>query len=135
MSALAAGCGTTTHRAPNPAPSIPQPVAATPWPSAADYTTIKVAVAARDIALFHETDWRRRSYGASAALQTLLTLRIKRGRCAAYVTELYGNLHDLAEAYPREDWRPLVRLVHRQAALATACRRPSRPRAITIELF
>jgi hypothetical protein len=111
---------------------MPRPVALTPWPSEAEYTTIKAAVAARDIALFHETDWRRRSYGASAALQTLLTLRISAGRCATFVTELYGNLHDLAEAYPREDWRPLVRLVRRQPSLATACRRPAAPTRLII---
>lgn len=122
--ALAGGCGggKTTHRAGTVAP----PPILAPWPRAADYTTIKTAIAARNDALFRFRDWRKRSYTALLAAQTLLTVRIAPGTCAAYVTELYGNLRDLMEAYPGEDWRPLVRLVRRQPALATVCRPPAR---------
>jgi hypothetical protein len=119
--ALAAGCADkTTNRA---ATATPPPVPA-PWPRAADYTTIKSAIAARNDALFRWRDWRKRSFAATLAAQTLLTVRIAPGTCAAYVTELYGSLRDLMEAYPGEDWRPLVRLVRRQPALATVCRPP-----------
>jgi hypothetical protein len=96
----------------------------TPWPRAADYTTIKVATLARDEALFRDREWRHKSFVASLAIRTLLTLRLAPGPCADYVTVLYGNLRDLMAAYPGEDWRPLVRLVRRQPRLATACERP-----------
>jgi hypothetical protein len=95
-----------------------------PWPSAADYQTIKTAIAVRNDALIREPDWRRKSFAALLAARTLLTVRIAEGRCAAYVTELYGNLRDLMDAYPGEDWRPLIRLVRREPPLTEACRQP-----------
>ena len=58
------------------------------------------------------------------AARTLLTVRIAAGPCATYVTQLYGNLRDLMDAYPGENWRPLIRLVPRQPSLAHACRNP-----------
>jgi hypothetical protein len=102
----------------------PQHVALSPWATAADYGTIKTAVAVRDDALLHERDWRRKSFAASLAARTLLTVRIGSGTCAAYVTELYGNLRDLMDAYPGEDWRPLVRLVRHERSPIRACKQP-----------
>lgn len=121
LAVIAGGCGTVAQR---PAPTAPQPVALLPWPSPSDYTTIKVAVAARDRALFHETDWRRKSFAASLAAQTLLTVRMVPGACADYVTELYGTLRDMMDAYAGENWRPLVRLVRRQPSPASVCLAP-----------
>jgi hypothetical protein len=120
VAALAAGCGATSAPPPTPAP----PAALSPWPSPGDYVTIKTAFAARDRALFHESDWRRRSFSAQLAGRTLLTVRMAPGRCARYVTELYGNLRDLMDAYPGEDWSTLVRFVRRQPSLADACVQP-----------
>jgi hypothetical protein len=120
MALLSGACGTTYSAA----ASRPRQVALSPWPSAADYGTIKTAVAVRDDALFRQRDWRRKSFAASLALRTLLTVRIAAGPCAEYVTELNGDLRDLMDAYPRENWRPLVRLVRRQPSLAHACQRP-----------
>jgi hypothetical protein len=92
--------------------------------------TIKVAVRVRDRALFQKTDWRTKSLAAALALRTLLTVRMAPGRCATFVTLLYGNLLDLHEAYPGEDWRPLIRLVRRQPTLRGSCsRRAPRPPA------
>jgi hypothetical protein len=116
--ALAVGCGGTTHRR-SAGPAVPPAIP--PRPSAGDYTTIRTAVAVRDDALFHQKDWRRRSATAALGLQTLLTVRVGRGRCAAYVSQLYGNLLDLHEAYAGEDWTPLIRLVRRQPRLSEAC--------------
>ena len=100
----------------------------TPWPSTADYVTIRVAVAVRDRALFERTDWRTKSLSASLALRTLLTVRMAPGSCASFVTFLYGNLLDLHEAYPGEDWRPLIRLVRRHPTLESSCaQRADRP--------
>ncbi len=121
VAALAGGCGALTHV---PAAGFPPPVVITAWPSPADYQTIKTAVAARDDALFHQTDWRRKAFTASLATQTLLTVRITAGSCATYVRELFGTLRDLLDAYPGEDWRPLAHIVRHQPSLASACRRP-----------
>ena len=71
---LTGACGTTYTAA----ASRPRPVALSPWPSAADYGTIKTAVAVRDDALFHQRDWRRKSFAASLALRTLLTCESRR---------------------------------------------------------
>jgi hypothetical protein len=126
---LVAACGTTTHK---PAADPPlQHFAVSPWPSAANYGTIKAAVAVRNDALFHQRGWRQKSFAASLAASTLLTVRIEAGPCAAYVGELYGNLRDLMDAYPGEDWRPLVRFVRRQPSLARACKDPTPEHALT----
>jgi hypothetical protein len=117
---LAVGCGSSS----SPVQFSPRPAALSPWPSAADYGTIRGAVLVRDDALFHEPNWRRKSFGATLALGTLTTVRIAAGPCAAFVTQLYGNLLDLKDAYQGEDWRPLVRLVRRQPTLEHSCRVP-----------
>jgi hypothetical protein len=121
LSVLVGGCGGLKDQ---PSATNPQPAPRTPWPSAGDYQTIRIARAARDEALFRERDWRRKAYAASLAARTLLTVHMAAGRCAEYVTELYGNLRDLMDAYPGEDWSPLVRLVRREPSFARACHRP-----------
>ena len=120
---LIGACGTTY----SPPASRPQHAALSPWPSAADYGTIRTALAVRDDALLHQRDWRRKSFAASLAARTLLTVRVAAGTCAAYISELYGSLRDLMDAYPGEDWRPLVRLVRHEPSLARACKHPEDP--------
>jgi hypothetical protein len=127
--ALAAGCG---GGAVGGGPGTASTVAAraaplTPWPTEADYATIRTAAAIRDHALFHDADWRTKSLSAGLAIRTLLTVRIAPGSCATYVGQLYGNLLDLHDAYPGEDWRPLIRLVRRQPSLVTSCRQHAAP--------
>jgi hypothetical protein len=121
LAVIGGGCGTLAQR---PASAVPGPVTVLPWPSPSDYTTIKIAVAVRDRVLFHESDWRRKSFAASLAAQTLLTVRMAPGPCADYVTELYGTLRDMMDAYAGENWRPLVALVRRQPSLASVCLAP-----------
>jgi hypothetical protein len=123
VTVLGGACG-TTYTVPA---GHPQHLAPRPWPSAADYGTIKTALAVRDDALFRQRDWRRESFAASLAARTLLTVRIGPGTCAAYVAELFGSLRDLMDAYPGEDWRPLVRLVRHEPTLARACKPPEDP--------
>jgi hypothetical protein len=121
IAVLAAGCGSLQNR---PA-TASRPAGPGVWPSAADYGTIKTAAAVRDQALLRERDWRRKSFAAMLAARTLLTVRISAGSCATYVTQLFGNLRDLIDAYPGEDWRPLIRLVRHQPSLGQACRDPA----------
>jgi hypothetical protein len=94
------------------------------WPSAADYQTIKTAAAVRDQILFEVRNWRQKAYAAQLGLQTLLTVRVKAGSCAAFVAELAGNLEDLANAYQGENWGPLIRTVRHEPSVAHACKRP-----------
>jgi hypothetical protein len=115
----ATGCG--TERSVDP----PRRAALSPWPSAGDYQTIKIAAAVRDHALFHESDWRRKSYAAQLALTTLMTVRLAAGPCATFVTGVYGNLRDLLDAYPGEDWRPLYAVVRQEPPLSLVCQRPT----------
>ena len=123
VAVLAAGCGgsASSNRSTGSSADQARPVVLAPWPSAADYGTIRAAVAVRDHALFRETDWRIKSLMATLGLQTLVTVRVGPGPCAAFVTSLYGNLLDLHEAYQGEDWRPLIRYVRRQPTLASVC--------------
>jgi hypothetical protein len=115
--AMALGAAGTTAAAARPARS-------SRWPSGADYQTIKTAAAVRDQILFKVRDWRRKAYAAQLALQTLLTVRVTAGSCAAFVAELAGNLEDLANAYQGEKWGPLIRTVRHEPSVAHACKRP-----------
>jgi hypothetical protein len=97
-----------------------------PWPRAADYTTIRIAREVMFHSLLYETDWRRRATGASLGMRTLLTVRLAPGRCAEYVGRLYAELMSLADGYAGEDWRPLVRLVRHDPPVWQACAPPPR---------
>lgn len=131
LAVLPAGCGavarqSSSHDPRSRPPDVPvRSVALSTWPSGADYQTIKIALAVRDAALFHERDWRRKSFSASLAMRTLMSVRLAPGRCAAYVGELYASLHSLMDAYLGEDWRPLVIWSRQQPSLTAACQRPA----------
>jgi hypothetical protein len=122
MVLVSSGCGKLTDQT-NRSPQ-PSNVAESAWPSPADYTTIRVARQVMLNALLRQTDWRRRSYGASLAMRTLLTVRLAPGRCATYVGRLYGELWSLLDGYAGEDWRPLIRLVRRDPTVRQACQLP-----------
>jgi len=127
LAAALAACGGSarvSHHAVAHAPPPPPEQ----QPSADDYSTIKIASGLRDDALFRRHDWRVKSYAATLALRTLLTVRLAAGPCATYVAELYGNLRDLADAYRGEDWRPLVRVVRQQPRFKDACASPNGPK-------
>jgi hypothetical protein len=82
-------------------PSAALWVAPSPWPDAADYQSIKVAVGARDHALLHEADWRRKAGEAQVAMLTLMSQRghLLPGTCAAFVKDLYDELWSLSDGY------------------------------------
>ena len=128
LAMFAASCGATprSRSGTTQAATSTATRTATPWPDAADYTTIRVARAVLLQALFIETSWRRRSYAASLAMGTLTTVRLKPGRCATYTSHLYDELWGLLDAAPGEDWSPLKALVRRDPAPPAVCR-PSIP--------
>jgi hypothetical protein len=127
LAAVLAACGGSAavshHAVAQAPPPLPQQ-----QPSADDYSTIKIASGLRDDALFRRHDWRVKSYAATLALRTLLTVRLAAGPCATYVAALYGNLRDLADAYRGEDWRPLVRVVRQQPRFKDSCASPDGPK-------
>jgi hypothetical protein len=94
------------------------------WPSAGDYTTIRIADAVLKQALFHETDYRRRSFAASLAMHTLLTVRLQPGPCATYTSHLSDELRSLLDAAPAENWAPLKAVVRQDPPLRAICKRP-----------
>ena len=120
FAALLAGCASVRHHA---AILLSPPTAR---PTAGDYNTIKTAAGARAQALYVERDWRRKAGAAFYALETLMSVhRLTPGRCATYVAGLYGELRDLLDAYPGENWRPLILTVRHDPSPQTACQRPT----------
>ena len=88
---------------------------------AADWATVQNVVRLRTMALAPRRTALYRSFAAYMGLTALLSLDpVRPGRCATAVSYLYDNLLDLHDAYPGEDWRPLRRLIRKQASL-TVC--------------
>ncbi len=99
------------------------------WPDASNYNVVVAAVAARSQAL-HLRAWNEKAYAAELALRTLITLagQIRTGKCAGFVAHIYDELTDLSQAYPGEDWRPLVAVVAHDPSVASQCK-PAPPLA------
>ncbi len=97
------------------------------WPDQANYNTIVVASNVRDQAL-HLRAWDQKAYAAELGLDTLVTLEhtMFPGRCASFVAHLYAELMDLHDAYPGENWHPMLVVVSRDPTVASQCR-PKRP--------
>jgi hypothetical protein len=49
------------------------------------------------------------------------------GRCQVALTYLYGNLLDLREAHPGENWAPLRRFVAKEPSIRACAPRRARP--------
>jgi hypothetical protein len=126
---LAAGCASREPIVVN-RPAVPDPPAsssASRWPDDADYNAIAIATRVRDQAL-RLTAWNEKAYAAQLGMSTLVTLEhtMRPGRCATFVAHLYDELMDLNQAYPREDWRPMVRVVAHGPSVASRCAPPAR---------
>ena len=116
-------------RAPAPCGTRPLRPGHRLWPDASNYNVIVAAVAARSQAL-HLRAWNEKAYAAELALRTLITLagQIRTGKCAGFVAHIYDELTDLSQAYPGEDWRPLVAMVAHDPSVASQCK-PAPPLA------
>jgi hypothetical protein len=93
------------------------------WPDVANYNVIVTAVELRDQAL-RLTTWERKSYAARLGLLLLVSLEgtIAPGKCATFGAHVYAELKDLNQAYPGEDWRPMVVVVAHDPSVASQCR-------------
>ena len=81
-------------------------------PDHADWEQIKAAARTRNVGLAPHRTARFRSYAGSLGLTDLSTIHpLAPGPCQRALTYLYGNLLDLRDAQPGENWAPLRRFV------------------------
>ncbi len=87
-------------------------------PDRADWEKIQVAARFRRIGLAPHRTAHFRAYVGSLGLSELETIQpLGAGRCREALTYLYGNLLDLQDAQPGENWTPLRRLVAREPSI------------------
>jgi hypothetical protein len=87
-------------------------------PDRADWEKIKAAAQFRRIGLAPHRTAHFRAYAGSLGLSELETIQpLGPGRCREALTYLYGNLLDLQDAQPGENWTPLRRLVAREPSI------------------
>ena len=81
-------------------------------PDPADWAKIESAARMRRIGLARHRTAHFRAYAGLLGLSELATIHpLAAGRCREAVRYLYGNLLDLRDAEPGENWTPLRRLV------------------------
>lgn len=87
-------------------------------PEQADWENIKAAAQMRRIGLAHHRTAHFRAFAGYLGLSELATIQpLAPGPCRDALTYLYGNLLDLQDAYPGENWAPLRRLVAREPSI------------------
>lgn len=87
-------------------------------PDRADWERIQAAARFRSIGLARHRTAHFRAYAGSLGLSELETIQpLAPGRCREALTYLYGNLLDLQDAQPGENWTPLRRLVAREPSI------------------
>jgi hypothetical protein len=98
-------------------------------PDQADWETIEAAVRWRNLGLARHRTAHFRAFAGQLGLNELATIRpLAPGRCREAVRALYGNLLDLANAHPGENWAPLRRFVAREPSIRVCA--PPRVRGI-----
>lgn len=96
-------------------------------PDKADWQRIEAAAKLRRIGLAPHRTARFRAFAGFMGLNQLRELHpLAPGPCRRALTYLYGNLLDLQDAHPGENWTPLRRLVAREPSIrACAPRKPA----------
>jgi hypothetical protein len=96
-------------------------------PDKADWQKIEAAARLRNAGMARHRTAHFRVYAGSLGLSELSTIRpLAPGRCQAALQYLYGNLLDLQNAEPGENFAPLRRFVAREPSIrACAPRRVS----------
>jgi hypothetical protein len=99
-------------------------------PNRADWEKIEAAARMRRIGLERHRTAHFRAYAGFLGLSELGTIHpLAAGRCREALTYLYGNLLDLRDAEPGENWTPLRRLVSTEPSIrACAPRRATQQR-------
>ena len=102
----------------SPRPALPpHTTTRSSLPDRADWAKIKSAARLRDLGLAPHRTAHFRSFAGYVGLSQLEMIQpLAPGRCEVALTYLYGNLLDLRDAHPGENWTPL-RPVRRQRAI------------------
>jgi hypothetical protein len=97
-------------------------------PDKADWEKIQAAAKLRDIGLAPHRTAHFRAFAGSMGLSELRDIHpLAPGPCRRALTYLYGNLLDLQDAHPGENWTPLRRFVAGEPSIrACAPRKTSR---------
>jgi hypothetical protein len=97
-------------------------------PDQADWQKIKAAARLRNLGLAPHRTARFRSFAGYLGLSQLTTIQpLAPGRCRLALRYLFGNLLDLQDAYPGENWAPLRRLVAKEPSIRACAPRQARP--------
>ncbi|MGN6871787.1 MAG: hypothetical protein ACTHMY_25630 [Solirubrobacteraceae bacterium] len=87
-------------------------------PDQADWESIEAAARMRNLGLARHRTAHFRAFAGSLGLNELATIHpLAPGPCREAVRALYGNLLDLANAHPGENWAPLRRFVAREPSI------------------
>lgn len=97
-------------------------------PDRADWEKIKAAARLRDLGLAAHRTAHFRSFAGFLGLSQLEMIQpLAPGRCQVALTYLYGNLLDLRDAHPGENWTPLRRFVASEPSTRACAPRRTRP--------
>lgn len=113
----------------SPRPALPPHTATrSSRPDRADWEKIKSAAWLRDLGLApHRTAHFRSLAGYLGLSQLEMIQPLAPGRCQVALTYLYGNLLDLRDAEPGENWAPLRRFVANEPSIRACAPRRARP--------
>jgi hypothetical protein len=96
-------------------------------PDQADWEQIQAAARMRRIGLARHRTAHFRAYAGLLGLSELATIHpLAAGPCRRALTYLYGNLLDLRDAQPGENWTPLRRLVATEPSVGACAPRRSK---------
>ena len=103
-------------------------------PDHADWEQIKAAARTRNVGMAPHRTAHFRSYAGALGLTELATIHpLAAGPCRRALTYLYGNLLDLRDAQPGENWAPLRRFVATEPSIRACAPRTetTTPRDLT----
>ena len=105
-------------------------------PGRADWEKIKAAARLRDLGLAPHRTAHFRSVAGLFGLSQLATIQpLAPGRCQVALTYLYGNLRDLEDAHPGENWAPLRRFVAKEPSIRACAPRRVKPHPTTASRY
>lgn len=131
---LIASSATATISAPASArPAFrPHTVTRSSHPDRTDWEKIEAAARLRDLGLAPHRTAHFRSFAGYLGLSQLTTIQpLAPGRCQVALRYLYGNLLDLQDAHPGENWARLRRFVANEPSIRACAPRRARPYGTT----
>jgi hypothetical protein len=130
---LISGFGTAGVGRASPSPRNGHGVSATSAsrpsrPDQADWEKIKAAARMRNVGLAPHRTAHFRAFAGYLGLSELATIQpLGPGPCREALRYLYGNLLDLRDAQPGENWAPLRQLVATEPSIRSCAPRRAKP--------